>query len=393
MAAEDRYKDKLHDSDDWGMPTFPPPTPTIASTPTWSLRRLKKSWPILTLILLLLLLYQSRSPPSRIDKSKHAYVLYAVDEATLCHAYMVFESLHRFNSKADRVLLHNPQWTTTANGGQSRSSELLSRAQKRFAVHLRPVQLLDERGETSAPTADGFSTWDLSITKLRAFELIEYERVLHLDSDITLFTHLDELFLLPKTPLAMPRAYWSEPWERERWGSHGSLTSMVLLIQPNPAEMHGMLRTLREWRTDEGRNRSRAYDMELLNHRFASSAMVLPQRPYGLLTAEFRAENHEPYLGTVNAPASMTAQWDADQILKEAKLVHFSDWPLPKPWVMWPHDGLMEMQPKCAVPPCREREIWKNLYEDFRKRRKEHCRLLSVTAPNWGTWKASVGAD
>ncbi|KAH9845374.1 glycosyltransferase family 8 protein, partial [Teratosphaeria destructans] len=133
MAAEDRYKDKFHDSDDWGMPTFPPPTPTLASAPTWSLRRLKKTWPILTLTLLLLLYYQTWSrPASRVDKSKHAYVLYAVDEATLCHAYMVFESLHRFRSQAARVLLHNPQWTTTANGGQSRASELLSRAQTRF---------------------------------------------------------------------------------------------------------------------------------------------------------------------------------------------------------------------------------------------------------------------
>ncbi|KAH9828124.1 glycosyltransferase family 8 protein, partial [Teratosphaeria destructans] len=246
---------------------------------------------------------------------------------------------------------------------------------------------------TAAPTPDGFSTWDSASPSSAPSNSSTYDRVLHLDSDITLFAHLDELFLLPPTPIAMPRAYWSEPWERERWGSHGTLTSMLMLLRPDPAEMHGMLRTLRAWRVDESMNRSRAYDMELLNHRFASSAMVLPQRPYGLLTAEFRAEDHEPYLGTGERAGVDGGAVGPDRVLKEAKLVHFSDWPLPKPWVMWPHDGLVEMQPKCAVPPCREREIWKNLYEDFRKRRKEHCRLLSVTAPNWGTWKASVGAD
>jgi hypothetical protein len=278
------------EEDDWGMPIRRMEAPP----PVWSYRRLRKSWPLAALVLLLLL-YRSWPQTVKVDHSKHAYVMYATDDHNMCNAYMIFESLHRLGSKADRVLLHNPQWTTTDMGGSGRSSELLTRAQKRFKVKLRPVQLLDERGETTVPTTDGFSTWDTSITKLQAFELTDYERVLHLDSDILLYQHLDELFLLPKTPIAMPRAYWSDV-PPGQW----PLTSLMMLIEPNPAELRGMLDTLRHWRMDKNVNGSKQYDMELLNHRFGSSALVLPHRPYALLTAEFRRADHAPYLVSQN---------------------------------------------------------------------------------------------
>ena len=69
-------------------------------------------------------------------------------------------------------------------------------------------------------------TWDKSVTKFMAFSLGYYDRVIALDSDITLLQSLDELFLLPKTPIALPRAYWSlsKPWP---------LTSLLMVIQPN----------------------------------------------------------------------------------------------------------------------------------------------------------------
>jgi hypothetical protein len=88
-------------------------------------------------------------------------------------------------------------------------------------------------------------------------------------------------------------------------------------------------------------------------------------------------------------------KWDAQRVLEEAKVVHFSDWPLPKPWVMWPLDGLQEIQPSCGGShlACPERKVWKGLYDDFRKRRKDICRMLSVPAPgNWEEHKNRTGA-
>jgi hypothetical protein len=135
--------------------------------------------------------------------------------------------------------------------------------------------------------------------------------------------------------------------------------------------------------------------MDLLNHRFGATALELPHRPYAMLTAEFRSHKHNTYLGSRNhQDLDHQANWDADQAFKEAKLVHFSDWPLPKPWIMWPNDGLVEMQPDCGGlrPTCREREIWKMLYKDFRRKRQEVCKILPVPAPDWLEWKKNTGA-
>jgi hypothetical protein len=202
---------------------------------------------------------------------------------------------------------------------------------------------------------------------------------------------MDELFFLPKTPIAMPRAYWSDG-QPSSW----QLTSLVMLLEPNPHEILAMMEVLRQWQSQLDYAKSKKYDMDLLNHRFGASAMVLPHRPYTLLTAEFRSHNHSSYLGTRNADKlDPRGRWDPDQALKEAKLVHFSDWPLPKPWIMWPVEGLVEMQPDCGggtQRSCREREIWKKLYDDFRRRRKDICKILSVPPPDWSSWKHSVGA-
>ncbi|KAK1067022.1 hypothetical protein LTR12_010708 [Friedmanniomyces endolithicus] len=386
------------DEDDYGIPVSRNGR-GATSSPLWSLRRLRTYAPwIACLLLFVLFLTGSLKTPSSLKRtnwSRFAYVQYATDDHNLCNAVMMFEALHRYGSKAERVLLHNPQWTTTGNGGKDRNAQLLTLAVKKYGVTLKPVRLLDERGEmTGGPYGDGaHSSWDTSITKLRAFELTEYERVLHLDSDMTLFDHLDELFLLPKTPVAMPRAYWTDEPPGQR-----PLTSLLILLEPNAAEMRGMLSTLRSWwvGSEQQRTHTHAYDMELLNHRFGSSALVLPHRPYALLSGEFRSHDHSAYLGTINAPAELKAKWDPDAVLKEAKLVHFSDSPLPKPWIMWPYDGLAEIQPNCTslheTSTCRERDIWKGLYDDFRRRRKDICRLLSVAAPEWKRYKQEVGA-
>jgi hypothetical protein len=66
------------------------------------------------------------------------------------------------------------------------------------------------------------------------------------------------------------------------------------------------------------------YDMDILNRLYRDSALVLPHRRNALLTGEFRSKMHSRYLG------SRVEDWDPAKILAEAKLVHFSDWPVPK---------------------------------------------------------------
>lgn len=192
--------------------------------------------------------------------------------------------------------------------------------------------------------------------------------MLHIDSDVTILQNMDELFFLPPARVAMPRAYWDNP-------RSGKLTSLLVLIEPSYAEYQALMEASRPVVHGQIVTNStpghEMYDMELLNERYGGSALVLPHRQYGLLTGEFRTKDHRNFLG------NDYEKWDPDRVLSEAKLVHFSDWPLPKPWVMWPQALLAEMLPKCDVKPgtdeesgCRDREVWRELYEDFRRRRK-----------------------
>ena len=160
-------------------------------------------------LFLLWLLRGSRE--KSVDWHKFAYSLYATDTHSLCNALLIFESLKRLGSKADRVLIVPQEWDTTVHSATDRDSQLLKIAQDKYKVTLYPVQLLGENGATTPGTLNAESSWDTSITKLVAFDLVYYDRVLALDSDMTVLRNLDHLFLLPQADIAMPRAYWYLP--------------------------------------------------------------------------------------------------------------------------------------------------------------------------------------
>ena len=69
-------------------------------------------------------------------------------------------------------------------------------------------------------------------------------------------------------------------------------------------------------------------------------------------------------------------EWNPRKVFEEASFLHFSDWPVPKPWRQ--NKGLMEEhQPKCVGEDCSARELWWGFYSDFEKRRKD-CELRLV---------------
>ena len=123
----------------------------------------------------------------------------------------------------------------------------------------------------------------------------------------------------------------------DSWPCPGILASHVMLIEPSTYEfdrIHEQVHLAGE----------RKYDMEIVNKLYENSAMVLPHRNYAMLTAEPRNENHRAYLGSDEV-------WDPAAVLSASKYVHFSDWPVPKPWV--PVDDEVkklkaEFQPHCV---------------------------------------------
>lgn len=329
------------------------------------LRRIR-TWAIFALFTLLILLYRRYSAShaylespvqyDRVNWSRFAYSQYATSSAYLCSALMVFDSLKQVGSRAQRILLYPEGWGMAGEDPKNRDLQLLAKARDKYGVLLIAVDDSIIRGEPGPG-----QSWNTSTAKLLAFGQTHFDRIIHLDSDMTVLNNMDELFFLPPAPVAMPRAYWEFP-ERKR------LSTGLIVLQPSRREYSALMDAAKSNDSDSAGDR---YDMELLNDRYGDSALVLPHRQYGLMSGEFRSKDHKNFLGNGDEV------WDPDRALTEAKFVHFSDWPLPKPWIMWPQKLLAEMQPKCNHKPgtyeesgCRDREVWKELYADFRKRRK-----------------------
>jgi hypothetical protein len=202
---------------------------------------------------------------------------------------------------------------------------------------------------------------------------------------------MDELFLTPPCTVAMPRAYWllDESPQRPVLASH------VMLVQPSAAEFSRITERVETSALDE-------YDMEILNDVFLDTATVIPHRPYAMLSSEFRrsviarldeeSQNtslredkhpnqiHGAYLG------SDTEIWDPIAVYNEAKFVHFSDWPVPKPWIRMNEGERRKYQPDCVKQAdgnfdCSERTIWNELYEDFWVRREVSTIAFCVLCP------------
>ena len=168
---------------------------------------------------------------------------------------------------------------------------------------------------------------------------------------------MDELFTIPTTPLAAPRAYWLYPDKRP------FLSSQLILVEPSTLEFDRIAAAI-------AAASSKEFDMEIVNNLYGTSCIVLPHRRYDLITGEFRRDSHDAYLG------NEVETWDADAALNEAKFLHFSDWPVPKPWIKADEALLQKHQPQCPGSEeqgCRERDLWRGFYTDFAKRRQEVC--------------------
>jgi alpha-N-acetylglucosamine transferase len=107
-----------------------------------------------------------------IDWSKFAYSQYVTDRNYLCNSLMIFESLHRLGSRAERLMMYPEQWSL--DPPEASDPTLLWKARDEYNVTLVPIRVQHFTGE---------ATWSDSFTKLLAFNQTQYERVISLDSD------------------------------------------------------------------------------------------------------------------------------------------------------------------------------------------------------------------
>ncbi|KAH8785292.1 glycosyltransferase family 8 protein [Diaporthe sp. PMI_573] len=280
------------------------------------------------------------------DWKKYAYSLYATDSEYLCNAVMIFDDLRQYGSKAERLLLYPD--AMNINDGESRDGKLLVKARDELGVKLQPVKVLHEES-----AADSGPNWADSYTKLLAFKQTQYSRLITIDSDSLLLGSLDELFFVPPAPAVMPRAYWlSKP----------TMSSHIMVLTPS-ADAFQKVENIIERRA--GKN---FYDMEIMNALYGGTCEVIPHGPYALLTGEFRKTDHAGFFKSQSGRV-----WDPKDVLKQAKMVHFSDSPLPKPWVAT-DERIFAAKPDCSFDAgtgeeCRAQEIWLEFYKKFREKR------------------------
>ena len=176
----------------------------------------------------------------------------------------------------------------------------------------------------------GDVTWAQSMTKLRFFELTQYQRLIYFDADGLIMRRMDHLFSLPSAPVAMPRAYWlTQP----------AMCNALAVVEPSAQRLQELLRqaetagkqppqsfigdkhvallphlwlshlcTGRLMRCGAGNllrslvctanwHEARAYlgaggfDMDVMNDLYKGQCLVLPNE-YVFLTGELRATNH-----------------------------------------------------------------------------------------------------
>ena len=106
-------------------------------------------------------------------------------------------------------------------------------------------------------------------------------------------------------------------------------------------------------------------DATVINQMFRDSAMILPRRRLALLTGEFRNQDHSKYM----APDE-DEKWNAMGEVSRSVLVHFSDWPLPKPWI------------------SRSNNLWESTMTDGAVPIKS-CRQVSTRCTTW-RWTSSA---
>lgn len=64
---------------------------------------------------------------------------------------------------------------------------------------------------------------------------------------------------------------------------------------------------------------SNVYDMKIINKLYRDSALILPHRPYIMLSSKLYTRDHVKYLDNDEE------KWDLEAAMKELKLIHFSN--------------------------------------------------------------------
>lgn len=175
-----------------------------------------------------------------IDWSDKAYVFYATSPERLLPVLINVHQLQIMGSKAQVELIYtynhpfnsyeNRQkaWLQTSQAEPAPDDPILDILESKFNVHINYLPSL--QNIKSKPG----EYWGDSFTKLHAWHLTQYKKVIYLDADGLIRKPLDSLFFLPSAELATTIEYHHVPVYNEKWfGSYLSVNDIL----PTPLEI------------------------------------------------------------------------------------------------------------------------------------------------------------
>lgn len=306
--------------------------------------------------------------------AEFAYVQYAVNRQYLCNALLNARRLRMHSTRATLAILVPDSFLQ--EDSISPIGRLMTALidEHQVVVHTTPlIQRL--------ATAQLDLTYVNSFMKLKVFDL-PYRKIIYFDNDGLIMRNMDELFASPAAALALPRAWWLPRTE----DGGDVLCSALMVIEPSKRQSEALAALSEASEMDD-------YDMEVINRFANSTAMILPHQKYLLLSSLFRGQSRESYLGTAN----ISHFWDAKEELDTAFYIHFSDFPIPKPWQQDRSDvgkaALAKPVATCLTvgesdPDCISGRIWQGLYDEFQAEMQEFC---PSPYEQWPPMKSAAG--
>ncbi|KAJ3181724.1 hypothetical protein HDU87_000742 [Geranomyces variabilis] len=264
-------------------------------------------------------------------KRNLAYVFYVTSDTYACACMVLVASIKKAGKRADIGLVA----LVTASVSKKRLDQLAG-------VGIRTMEVASMTTHTTDPT------WRESLTRLAAFKLVEFDRIVVLDADGTVLKSLDFLFDLPSFPIYAPRAYWlDQPF----------LASTVYVIEPSQALYDAQVEVI-EKASKEGET---LFDMDVANRAFKDVASFLPGT-IALLNGDF---NQSPLAKSAANPFLTYAK-----LWENPYYVHFSESPLGgygKPWSGNNRERRIVSKPH-AHP------LYRSLFETYWTRQDEFCK-------------------
>lgn len=385
-------------------------------------------------------LYHDAHSHHEIQWSEYAYISYSTNLNYLCASLMLFRKLGKeYNSKADFVLFYSFDDVVTREDYSAFLKKYRSIA-KELNIKMVPLTLNYDYEVNDLNFKHSFSKLELFQFKKYSKYISQYKKLIYLDSDVYLNDKLDELFFLPdEFDIAMPIAYWlTDPQNNYKnllsripstepvfdtaadkleyfriQNSKGLKWSTALMVIKPSAKL---TRAINEELYKRGDN---DYDMDIINSIFNRAnigstsdqilkKLTLPHKSYFMITGDIfltpknrqyylthpldmqflnryslnkcnaRNENQRPYWCKVS-----TQRDNFIARLNQTKILHFSDFPLSKPWVqsyVKVTCGTNKKNPKhltntIVVPDCEDYNAWGHFHNMFIRDRLDVCGL------------------